>query len=75
MSKSTQKAILERVTERYLTSGDFNGYPVRELALDFGLPENRWLETVAALAKRGSISVLTSHEENPYKALSRPAER
>ena len=39
MRSLSTRAIVERVADHYLASGDFNGYPIRQLARDFNLPE------------------------------------
>ena len=66
MSSPSQRAIVERVADYYLTSGDFNGYPIRQLATEFNIPREKLLATASALVKRGRVTVLTSHAENPY---------
>lgn len=62
----TQTAMAVRVAEYYLSSRDFNGYPVDILARDFDIPQEQALAVVASLVARGRISVVTSHEDNPH---------
>src|ERR1017187_4221635 len=66
MRSLSTRAIVERVADYYLASGDFNGYPIRQLARDFNLPEEELLSTAQKLVRRGRVTVLTSHAENPF---------
>jgi hypothetical protein len=66
MSNRSQSAIAKRVADYYLTSSDFNGYPLRLLASEFEIPRDQLLATSSSLVQRGRVSVVTSHEENPY---------
>src|ERR1039458_5335788 len=43
MRSLSTRAIVERVADYYLASGDFNGYPIRQLARDFNLPEEEMM--------------------------------
>src|ERR1017187_2230775 len=66
MRSLSTRAIVERAADYYLASGDFNGYPIRQLARDFNLPEEELLSTAQKLVRRGRVTVLTSHAENPF---------
>jgi hypothetical protein len=58
--------VVQKITEQYLTSGDFNGYPIRQMRAEFKMNEREVLPLVCSLVRRGRISVVTSHELNPH---------
>jgi hypothetical protein len=59
-------SVVARVADYYLTSGDSNGYPVRNLSADFAIASDTVPQVVAGLVKAGRVTTVTSHEENPY---------
>ena len=48
MNTGNTQMVLDEITRFYLSSGDFNGIPVRDLATDLGL---EWEDPVRDLGK------------------------
>ena len=66
MSLPTQEAVVEKITKYYLTSREFNGYPIRQMPDDFGISPDEVLPFIRRLVERGRISTITAAEVNPY---------
>jgi hypothetical protein len=66
MKAPAQKTVVERITEYYLASSDFNGYPVRLLITEFGMDPKTVQHLLGRLINSGKISLITNAEENPH---------
>ncbi len=66
------QALLQAIAQGYLTSGDFNGYPVRLLRREFGLTSSEAKETIRRLLRDRKIDVMFGNvHPNPHiKAFS-----
>jgi hypothetical protein len=62
----SQKEIIAKISEHYLGSHDFNGYPIRQMPADFGIPSHQALPLIRSLVQQGRLSVITPHDENPH---------
>jgi len=69
---SKKDNILGKITEFYLSSRQFNGFPVRNIANDLGLEESEVKSILASLIEEGKILLLFQDvHRNPYiKAFS-----
>ncbi|MDP2603706.1 MAG: AAA family ATPase [Deltaproteobacteria bacterium] len=66
------QAVLQAIAQAYLTSGDFNGYPVPSLRREFGLTTSEAKEAVRRLLRERKIDVIFGNvHPNPHiKAFS-----
>jgi hypothetical protein len=55
---NAEAAVLERITDFYLKSHDFNGMPVPEVAEEFGLSDQELAELLAALVGEDKASLI-----------------
>ena len=64
---SKKDNILERITEFYLESGDFNGLPVRNIVQVFRLEESQLKSILTALIREDKISLAFGDiQPNPH---------
>jgi hypothetical protein len=58
---------LSVITEHYLKSGDFNGYPLHRVCYDIGLSEEEALRVVTELVRAEKTDVISDGmDENPH---------
>lgn len=59
--------LLSAITQHYLKSGDFNGYPLNRVCYDIGLSEEKALGVVTELVRAEKTDVICSGmDENPH---------
>lgn len=67
VERPTHKRIVQRITDYYLGSRDFNGYPVGLLREDFGMTLDEIRSLLGVLVRRGRITlVMPETDVNPH---------